>query len=298
MEQDKITLSINIFTKLYVNLLLLFREKIAIREFVYRFLASSVSVCTIHEETRPIEVKKVPLYQGRYNYQVLYISGVVLAMSLSHNSFVMQVAQAIAGHLSENCDNLLNVVVVPPGWIHIHLTDFTLAAWLQSVTFHGLDIPELDFSLVQDSSLIFNIQYVHTRCVSLLRTAERENLIKLLYTNSGNILTTDSLPWLNPNNQLYLHHDDERFLLHQLIKMIDSFFDNDHQHHKSMNWVEAGYKLCQAWEKFWSSCRIWGEVKVNTVELSQSRLGLLIVTHLTLKSLLEKRLGVIAPWEL
>ncbi|WP_313926251.1 DALR anticodon-binding domain-containing protein [Anabaena sp. FACHB-1237] len=281
-----------------MNLLLLFREKIAIRDFVYRFLASSVSVCTIHGEIRPIEVKKVPLYQGRYNYQVLYISGVVLAMSLSHNSSVMEVAQAIAGHLSHNCDNLLNVVVVPPGWIHIHLTDFTLAAWLQTVTLDGFDVPELDFSREQDLSVIFKIQYVHARCVSLLRTADRENLIKLIYTNSGNVLSAESLPWLNGNNQLYLHHHDERFLLHQLIKMVDILFDNDCKHYKSMNWLEAGYKLCQAWEKFWSSCRIWGEVKTDTVELSQSRLGLLIVTHLVLKSLLERRLGVVAPLEL
>jgi len=59
--------------------------------------------------------------------------------------------------------------------------------------------------------------------------------------------------------------------------------------------------LCEGFElfsRFAHGCRIWGEVKIHDPELAQARLGLLIATQLVLRSVLEDKLGIVAPVEL
>ncbi|MTJ52486.1 anticodon-binding protein [Anabaena sp. UHCC 0253] len=269
---------------------LLFAENIAVKQLINRYLTSSFSVCTNHREITRIEGKKVPLYQGGYNQKILYISGVAMGRSKSQNS--LAVAGAIALHLSQNSDNLFRVNVVPPGWIHIELVDSTLAAWLQNLIvvkksgnlLNNVFLQQSPSSL--NSLRIFTIQYAHSRCCSLLRLGYQEGLIAW----------GETIPWLNSDQKLRLNHPDESFLIHQLVKVVDDLVCADGNN--SINWETVGWNLSQAFEKFWCSCRIWGEVKIHDPELAQARLGLLIVTQLVLKSVLEDELGIVAPEEL
>lgn len=269
---------------------------------ISRYLASSLGIFTNNEEITGIEWRKLSLYQGGYNQKILYISGAAMRISKSQNSSVMEVAEGIAGYLSQNGDNLLfGVKVVPSGEIHIELMDFTVAAWLQNLIV-AKTTGELVNNFLQDklptssSSLkVFTIQYAHARCCSLLRLGWQEGLIELDRTDISSFMAVNSIPWLNCEQKLRLNHADENYLIYQLVKMVDNLVCADSS---SINWEKAGENLSQAFERFWGSCRIWGEVKIHDPELAQARLGLLIATQLVLRSVLEDKLGIVAPVEL
>ena len=278
-----------------------FGETKAIKQLLSRYLMSSLGIFTNNEEITGIKGIKVPLYQGGYNQKIIYLSGVAMRISKSQNSPVMEVAEGIAGHLSQNSDSLFRVKVIPPGEIHIELMDSTLAVWLQNLivakrtgdlvnNFLHDQLPTLSSPLN-----VFTIQYAHARCCSLLRLGQQEGLIELGKTDTNSFMAVNSIPWLNCEQKLILNHADESFLIYQLVKVVDDLVCADSIF---INWLKAGGNLSQAFERFWGSCRIWGEVKIHDPELAQARLGLLIATQLVLRSVLEEKLGIVAPVEL
>ncbi|QMS91838.1 glutamate acetyltransferase [Nostoc edaphicum CCNP1411] len=149
---------------------------------------------------------------------------------------------------------------------------------------------------------LFAVQYAHARCCSLVLLAHREGLIKLREpvpnTSSAcwDVISPNPLPWLNCDGTLRLNHPDERQLIGELIQVIDDIECPDVN--GSVKWEKVALNLSQAFEKFWSNCRIWGEVKIKSPELAQARLGLLMATQSVLRFVLEENLGVFAPLEL
>ncbi|NEO64740.1 MAG: glutamate acetyltransferase, partial [Moorea sp. SIO4G2] len=85
----------------------------------------------------------------------------------------------------------------------------------------------------------------------------------------------------------------ERLLIGQLMDLTDYLSGTE-----SKNWLKLASSVSNAFEQFYRSCRIWGEVKHQTPRLAQARLGLVGVTQVVLRSLLEEQLGVPAPGEL
>lgn len=287
---------------------LLFSKNKAIKQLISGYLASCFSVFTNDRGITGIESRKVPLYQGGYNQKILYISGMAMGISKSQNLPAMEIAQAMAGHLSENSDGLFSVKVIPPGWIYIELVDSTLAAWLQNLIVfsengdlinnfldYQLPVTNHQSQISLHSLTIFKIQYAHSRCCSLLRLAEKDGLIVLDRIGTKSYFSVKPIPLLNGDQKLLLNHADEMLLMHQLVKLVDDLVCT---HSSSLNWETAAEKLSQAFEKFWGSCRIWGEVKIQTPELAQARLGLLVATQLVFRVVLEDKLGVVAPIEL
>lgn len=287
---------------------LLFSKNKAIKQLISGYLASCFSVFTNDRGITGIESRKVPLYQGGYNQKILYISGMAMGISKSQNLPAMEIAQAMAGHLSDNSDGLFSVKVIPPGWIYIELVDSTLAAWLQNLIVfsengdlinnfldYQLPVTNHQSQISLHSLTIFKIQYAHSRCCSLLRLAEKDGLIVLDRIGTKSYFSVKPIPLLNGDQKLLLNHADEMLLMHQLVKLVDDLVCT---HSSSLNWETAAEKLSQAFEKFWGSCRIWGEVKIQTPELAQARLGLLVATQLVFRVVLEDKLGVVAPIEL
>ncbi|MFM6209829.1 DALR anticodon-binding domain-containing protein, partial [Planktothrix sp.] len=146
----------------------------------------------------------------------------------------------------------------------------------------------------------FQIQYSHARCCSLLRLAEREHLITLakpnLMTESSITMGSISspIPWLNHQNQLQFTQSYDYQLLTQLVVIIDALI----LFSATSNWLKLAVQLSDSFQQFYRYCRIWGEVKQNTPELAQARLGLVSITQFLLRILLEEKLGIMAPEEL
>ncbi|WP_414544512.1 DALR anticodon-binding domain-containing protein [Nostoc sp. CCY0012] len=273
----------------------------------------SLSIYTSHHQNLCIDGQKIPLYKGRDNNRVLYISDIALKLSKSHNRTPMEIASGIASHFSASCGEVFRVQIVPPGSIYVELKPLLLAAWLQSIAIQSLEneeevgapfgeqgqieeIAKRKISL-DNSERLFAVQYAHARCCSLLLLAHREELIKLknlLADTSEN--SQEQIPWLNHNYQMRLSHPAEGHLIAELVKVVDNL---EFPHvNDSVNWEKAALDLSQAFEVFWRKCRIWGNVKISSLELAQARLGLVMATQSVLKFLLVNKLGIFAPLEL
>ncbi|NDJ22808.1 glutamate acetyltransferase [Nostoc sp. B(2019)] len=311
-----------LFTQDYVHHRLLVSKYTAIKWLLYSYLASSLSICTKNYKVICIEHKKNPLYKDRDDKRVLYISGMALWLSKSQNQKPMELAHAIASHLLVTCGDVFSIQIVPPGWIHLELTHPSLAVWLQSLVVGcsrgdeengGWGESEMEKVVHKEKYLIpkedsnfpnslFAVQYVHARCCSLVLLAHQEGLIKLkeLVPDTSpafwSFISSNPIPWLNCDGKLRLNHPDERRLIAELVQVVDSIKCPDISSYLKLQ--KAALNLSRAFENFWCNCRIWGEVKITSLELAQARLGLVMATQSVLRFLLEEKLGVFAPLEL
>lgn len=268
------------------------------------------------EASVPTQLRYISLHQSKDFSRVLYLSGLAFQLSQVKNIPALEIASALSakvvdiatlvasGRKQPVAVNLQEFIVqvVPPGWIHLEVTEPTIAAWLQ----HLVSFPQLQDSskeekvTLNDTSHLFAVQYAYARCCSLLQMAHREKLITLeaVDTSRAVFLTVapDPIPWLN-YDQIRCCHPAERALIAQLVQTLDTLCCpcNSRQ---PINWERAALSLSQAFQSFYSCCRIWGEVKIQTIELAQVRLGLVMATQVVLRLLLQDKLGVSAPLEL
>ncbi|WP_427157578.1 DALR anticodon-binding domain-containing protein [Aliinostoc sp. HNIBRCY26] len=288
----------------------------AIKHLINSYLIVAVDTYISGAGFEAIKNIKIPLYKGRDANRVLYISGVALQLAKSHNSVTEEIASAIAQHIFTTSGGTLLTRIVTPGWVHIEVTHHLLADWLQSIAFgssksyfHFLGLKlgfhnKSDNRQTENSSRLFTIQYAHARCYSLILLAHREGLItgeeKLPASGEsvhlGSLVKIEDLPWLNSDRKLHLHQPSEIYLIMELIKAVDELECAEKP--GQVNWEKIAWDVSQAFLNFWSQCRIWGEVKTNSPELTQARLGLVMATQCVLRVLLIGKLGVDAPVEL
>ncbi|BAU04158.1 DALR anticodon-binding domain-containing protein [Fischerella sp. NIES-3754] len=292
--------------------MLLVSKYTAIKQLVHSYFIIALSIYTYYSKIETLADKKIPLSKGRNSNQVFYITGLALQLSKYEKIPAMEIAEAIASHLSANSAGVFSIQIVPPGWIHLELAHPVLAGWLQRLVEkrgdivaqgHGgtedkKDKEELVTVLFSSHSShspspqsplpnhLFPIQYAHARCCSLVRLGEREGLI----TSEG------AIPWLNKQQELRFHHPSELCLLSELVQVVDELECSDSS--DSVKWQKLALGLSRVFDNFWRDCRIWGEVKVNSPEIALARLGLVMATQSVLRTLLEEKLGILAILEL
>jgi arginyl-tRNA synthetase len=278
-----------------------------LKQLINSQLVTVLSIYTGSNKTVSIGNKKIPLYKDRNNSKLVYVSSLALGLSKSQNQKAMETASAIAFHLLAIAGGVFDVKIVSPGLIHLQVNDQTLAAWLQSLVFGSIKVREKigrtrDKKKFPVSDSLFAAQHAHARCCSLILLAHREGLIKLIEPvpdtslRFWNVNSSNPIPWLNSDQTLRLTHPDEYQLIAELVQVIDNAECPDFKGY--VNWEKVALDLSKAFENFWSSCRIWGEVKIFSQKLAQARLGLLMATQSVLRFLLEEKLGIFAPLEL
>jgi arginyl-tRNA synthetase len=277
----------------------------AIKQLISSYLGDLLGIYTLEGKLHSTQTEKFPLYQGRDDRRILYISGVALQLSKSHNQTPEEIASGIVSHLSRQRADFVSVEIVPPGWIYLQLTDGFLATWLQSLVVTKVQ-EDGNMSISKISKLnpsrLFKIQYAHARCYSLLLLAHREGLIQLTDfcdhapATFASLTSAQQIPWLNDEQKLRLIHPVEGRLLSRLVTVIDNLEFPDVN--TRVNCEKLALDLSQAFESFWCQCQIWGEVKISDPDLAQARLGLMIATQSVLRCLLVAKLGAVAPVEL
>jgi arginyl-tRNA synthetase len=261
------------------------KKKGAIRSIWESQIRSALDACLFSPN-----IPRIPLTRSRDTLKMAYRSAIALQLAPQLAQSPLELAQKIVAHLPETAD--VAVIISPPGWIDCQLTDVGLAQWLQQWTRNPIDLPpNLQVSAPADE---FSVQYAHARCCALLRLADAEGLIAIQSSQTDlEIISPDPLPWLDETQSLRLQHPAERALICQLVAVVDALEDPAAQ-----NYGKLAMKLSEAFEEFYSQCRIFGEVNRENSPLAIGRSGLVGVTQKVLKCLLDKSFGILSPIEL
>lgn len=292
------------------------RSLLSLKQLLVRWLEAAIILYS-PDVARLTQHPQIFLDQAKGCSQFLYISSIAFYLSKEKKNSALEIAKAIALLLDSQVEcycrqpkpaNLLpnfTFKVVPPGWIHIQVTQLGLADWLQHLIIYPPQLENCrakeDYQLTQtDTYRLFAAQYAHARCCSLLQMAHCEKLItlkELPETSSAVFLFVEPnpIPWLN--DQIRYFHPAEHALIVQLLATLDNLYC-PRTSRQLKDYQQAALTLSQTFQTFYSCCRIWGEVKIKTLELSQARLGLVMATQISLRLLLQNRLGVPALREL
>lgn len=179
----------------------------------------------------------------------------------------------------------LTVSALESGLVEFVLGDRAIAAWLQAMVDHLETQPrckrELPFRLnAADRGSIFLCQQTYARCSSLLRTAG-ELTVPLEKT---------AIPWLMNEEKLRFPHPSDRALVSELVSVTDELSQEE-----TIVPLKVAVSLSQQFQNFYRDCRIFGEIASQDRHLAQARLGLVMITHSLLRTVLEENLGVVAP---
>jgi hypothetical protein len=246
-------------------------------------------------EKTPISPSKITLYRLKSSLGYRCAIALQLARGETREAQVLgeQLIKGLAQlSLSQSDRPLLDftVRVVESGWLDFHLSDRALAICLQQLP----QIFCLTYRKQVTQEIVANLfasQYAHARCCSLLRLGHRDGLIQLYNTDFSQSVWQWQSP--NPIPWFYLVNAIEKQMISQILTIVDQLDSNDTE-----NWIKLATDLSEAVLHFERYCRIWGEVKQETPELSQARLGLLAIAQLLLQQLLQEKIGVWAPVEL
>ncbi|MCC3409430.1 MAG: hypothetical protein JGK17_28530 [Microcoleus sp. PH2017_10_PVI_O_A] len=250
---------------------------------------------------------EIPLNQAKNRQRVVYVSAIALKLAKTWQQTPQDLAAQLAETLQPLCWPNFAVKVAPAGIIELELTDAGLAFWLQRLAQISLPVPEYPIlSPVVCADRLFPIQYSHARCCSLLRMADRDRLIAIAQPDVTtapqiwSLAAPNPIPWIDEGDRLLLVHPAERSLISELLTVLDNLYPifEVENREKPVNYFKLANNLSQAFQTFYSQCRIWGEVRIEQPKLAQARLGLVLATQSLLRFILAELLNAVAPIEL
>ncbi len=268
----------------------------------------------------PAIAQRIPLKRVRNVTSIIYLSAIAHQLATHFQQSRVVVAAQLAGVLSPLALNstdvstplwhkLLSAVTVQAtatGMIQCEVGDRAIATWLDWLIGQPLPsrsgrllISEKERSLLLKSPAIFEVQYAHARCCSLLRLAQREAWITLAGLEASpthwRIVQPPSIAWLLPTTSLCLEHPADRSLISHLFTAIDILADASPQRtHTTM--LRSTQAVAQAFQLFHSAHPLGSND--CAAELLTARLGLLLATQRVLYLLLSQGLDLCPAIEL
>lgn len=243
----------------------------------------------------------IPLARVPNGSRIRYISAIAIKLAAINSQSPVEIANLIVANQADKMvDDGIITTVLTSGIIQFDITDLGVVNWLENIRLYGLPITTHSPDNQSLDSDLFPVQYIHARCCSLLRMAHGDRLISLVETEPivtssiWQLATPRDIPWLDDSGNLRLVHEAEKMLICELIDRVDFW----HYPPRKMDDKKVAMKISDKCDRFLRQCRIWGEVKLNHPQLSQARLGLIIVTQSILRFALQEKLGIIAPMEL
>ena len=199
-------------------------------------------------------------------------------------------------NLSDRSSLELYLEIAATGWLNFYLDSQSLATWLeQSLLSIQTDaISTSTIKLGSTPSNLFQVQYIHARCYSLLSLGERENLILLKgdrQSTGWQIEQPSSISWLDAEDNLWLSEPAEYDLLRQLLTVTDAQSECSDR----PSWSKIALDLSRATAIFQTECRFLGEVKVRSPSKAIARLGLIALAQYWLEKILLEKLNLAAP---
>jgi len=194
--------------------------------------------------------------------------------------------------------------VFSDGLLQFELGDRGLSLWLQCLmkppSRSQPDKPmPFSIGLLEDKRGLFICQHSHARCCSLLRYAHGSMITLNRLDNSLNdpwmIFAPNPIPWLAAHGGLFLSHPTEQRLISQIVTIADDLSDLIIN---PRSCLASAIALSQSFQDFYQACQIFGATSDPHLQLSQGRLGLLMITQRFLSLLIEVGLDEQAPSEL
>lgn len=198
----------------------------------------------------------------------IYKTSLALQLAKIKQKSPLSIAQNIVNNLvKSNFQECFSLKISAQGWLEFTVLDRLLNQWLNE--YKPLNLPP---NINQKIEINFVHIYVHTRCCSLLKSAHRQNIIKLnqldLKMNKWQIKEPKIMNYqtlLTPGNKA-------KELIRELM-IISEKINN-----QKLNYNSALNNLIKKILEFESSSSIWGKTLEKNTSISQAKLGLIALS--------------------
>ncbi len=210
----------------------------------------------------------------------------------------------------------------PRGWLYAEFSSDSLAQWLQALLAHAprLEIrdsstaPSILVKGISSNPDLFELQYAHARCCSLLHLGHQARLIQLADQHSFSLTLPNPIPWLTTQGELRFQTESEQKLLRSLMQFPQSLCVSKTVYGR-LHSPEPGCQTVVPWplnnrtiqrhrtwsqlfESFYRECGVLGTAQTKKPELAQARFASLILLKNLLKFWLNSVLQIDAPTQL
>lgn len=254
----------------------------------------------------------IPLKRFGKATPLVYTCAIAHRLALQSHHAATIAAQLVDMLLQASPDGVaalpgVSVQATGAGFIRFEVGDRAVAAWLDQLLVNALPqrtLPSAPMAvrerqIMVHSAAIFEAQYAHARCCSLLRLAHHEGLIRLERLEEAPFYWRFSshtpFPWLTSAAQLSLHHSADRCLLVQLFEALDRVHDPS-QVRTIAALARSAQAIAQAFQTFHRVHPLWEQTEQKLVVTAQ--LGLLMATQRVLFLLLADELHLCPVIEL